>query len=78
LNLYRHTGETIWLRRARQLASQAVEYAKEFGSTDQKDSRPLSLYKGHTGIALLELDLDCPLEARMPAFERETQDNVAV
>ena len=32
---------------------------------------PLSLYKGHTGLALLALELDCPERAAMPLFEFE-------
>jgi eukaryotic-like serine/threonine-protein kinase len=73
LNLYRHTGEPVWLERARRLAVQAADRAIDSGRTDQNDFRPLSLYKGHLGIALLAADIESPLYARMPAFEREGQ-----
>ncbi len=74
LNFYRHSGEKIWLARARKLArlaAQAQNAAAAAQSPADIDSRPESLYKGKLGIAVLEADLEFPLEARMPFFELE-------
>jgi eukaryotic-like serine/threonine-protein kinase len=74
LNFYRHSGEKIWLSRAKRLAELAAEaqrIAAQTRSTADLDSRAESLYKGKVGIAALAADLDSPLEARMPFFERE-------
>jgi hypothetical protein len=49
LNLYRHTGDAIWLRRARETASRvAVASANLQGrcAPAELDARPESLYKG--------------------------------
>lgn len=59
LNLYKHTGATEWLSRARQLANHAAANA----TTD------MSLWKGTLGVAVLIADLASPENARMPFFE---------
>jgi serine/threonine-protein kinase len=74
LNFYRHTGEEVWLRRARKMAGWAAELASAAGTQTgdaPPESRPGSLYNGLPGLAVLEADLDRPLEARMPFFERD-------
>jgi serine/threonine-protein kinase len=76
LNLYKHTGEKIWLTRAQTLAEHAALTAKDFvpaSTTLHTSSEPRreSLYYGNTGIAVLAADLARPEEASMPFFERE-------
>jgi serine/threonine-protein kinase len=74
LNLYRHTGDTTWLRRARDLggwAAAAVSDARARGGPVTLELRPESLYKGDIGLAVLEADLRRPEQAHMPMFERE-------
>jgi eukaryotic-like serine/threonine-protein kinase len=63
LNMYRNTGERVWLDRARDLARRSeregyipAEY-------------PHSLYKGEFGLAVLAADLEEPDQAAMPFFE---------
>jgi len=63
LNLYKHTGETAWLSRARQLANHAASIAV---TTSQRTN---SLWKGELGVAVLIADLASPENARMPFFE---------
>jgi eukaryotic-like serine/threonine-protein kinase len=63
LNLYKHTGATQWLSRARQLANHAAATAEE---TAQRHN---SLWKGELGAAVLISDLTSPENARMPFFE---------
>lgn len=63
LNLHRHTGDGVWLERAKALA---VRGARRGAA--QMDA-PHSLYKGELGLALLVADLHRPLSARMPLFE---------
>src|ERR1051326_2896058 len=63
LNLYKHTGDTAWLSRARQIANVAAANAV---ATAQ---RPHSLWKGELGVAVLIADLASPENARMPFFE---------
>jgi serine/threonine-protein kinase len=63
LNLYKHTGATEWLSRARQLANHAAAHAV---ATAQ---RPGALWKGDLGVAVLIADLASPETARMPFFE---------
>ena len=63
LNLYKHTGATEWLSRARQLANHAASVAS------QTSQRLNSLWKGELGIAVLIADLASPENARMPFFE---------
>jgi hypothetical protein len=59
LNLYHHTGEAIWLQRARDAARGAANAVKTSrgNAEDRIDSRPESLYKGDLGIAVLAADL---------------------
>jgi serine/threonine-protein kinase len=69
LNLYKHTGESAWLERARELASRAAAW-------DPADYvaltlAPDSLYKGEMGVAVLADDLSAPETACMPFFEPE-------
>jgi len=63
LNLYKHTGATEWLSRARQLANHAAANA---ASTAQWAN---SLWRGELGVAVLIADLASPENARMPFFE---------
>ena len=63
LNLYKHTGATQWLSRARQLANHAAASAAE---TAQRSN---TLWKGELGVAVLIADLASPENARMPFFE---------
>lgn len=63
LNLYKHTGATEWLSRARQLANHAATVA---ASTAQRAN---ALWKGELGVAVLIADLASPENARMPFFE---------
>ncbi|HEY6350135.1 MAG TPA: lanthionine synthetase LanC family protein [Candidatus Angelobacter sp.] len=75
LNLYRHTGETAWLSRAREATRHAVVVTREASkSPDYKEFalRPESLYKGDLGIVLLAADLERPERACMPMFELES------
>lgn len=74
LNLYRFTGDSVWLGRARSVASKAtVAYARQrrMAASDSPETRLASLYKGGAGIAVLSADLERPDEARMPMFECE-------
>ena len=69
LNLYKHTGETLWLERARDLASRAAAW-----DTDNYTAfkmAPESLYKGEMGVAVLAAELSSPEAACMPFFEPE-------
>ncbi len=63
LNLYRHTGATEWLSRARQLANHAASSAATTAM------RPNTLWKGELGTAVLIADLGSPESAAMPFFE---------
>jgi serine/threonine protein kinase len=65
LHLYRFTGHSVWLARARVLANQAV--ATPAVSPEQLNS----LFHGDVGIALLAVDLECPEFSCMPFFEGE-------
>jgi serine/threonine-protein kinase len=62
LNLYKHTGDTDWLARARRLANHAAGYTGE-------QTRANSLWKGELGVAVLIADLESPENAQMPFFE---------
>ncbi|MEP7325486.1 MAG: lanthionine synthetase LanC family protein [Gemmatimonadota bacterium] len=68
LNLYRHTGDQEWLERARVLAERA---ARSFASRRSTLERPLGLYKGMAGIAVLAADLVHPERSALPFFEAE-------
>jgi len=65
LRLYRSTGESPWLERARDLA--------ELAATEGRFERryPHSLFVGELGLALLAADLERPDTAVMPFFELE-------
>jgi serine/threonine-protein kinase len=63
LNLYKHTGATEWLSRARQLATHAAAAAVE------TSHRKYALWKGELGVATLIADLEAPEHAAMPFFE---------
>jgi predicted Ser/Thr protein kinase len=63
LNLYKHTGATEWLSRARHLANHAAAVAA------QTAQRTNALWKGELGVAVLIADLASPENARMPFFE---------
>jgi eukaryotic-like serine/threonine-protein kinase len=73
LNLYRHIGEELWLHRARKMATWAAQLATASSQSEDSppETRPGSLYNGLAGLAVLDADLDRPLEARMPLFERD-------
>lgn len=62
LNLYKHTGATEWLARARELANHAASAPAPRRFAD-------SLWKGRLGAAVLIADLASPENARMPFFE---------
>jgi len=63
LALYKHTGATDWLSRARHLANHAASI------TAASSQRRNSLWKGELGVAVLVADLASPETARMPFFE---------
>ncbi len=63
LNLYRHTRETVWLDRARDLGLRAAK------DRMVPSEYPHSLYKGGLGVAVLGADLEQPEKAVMPFFE---------
>lgn len=65
LNLAKHSGDSVWVERARHLASRARPDETPF---------PHSLYKGETGLAVLQADLERPEDAAMPFFEEEAVD----
>ena len=67
LNHHRATGEEIWRARAQRLAE---DRAREPVLAPDATS-PLSLYKGHAGLALLAAELERPELAVMPLFELE-------
>ena len=64
LNLYKCTGDSAWLERARELGRRAAAGAS-LASTKH------SLYKGEVGSALLAADLAQPVSSCMPLFEAE-------
>jgi serine/threonine-protein kinase len=63
LNFFRHTGDPVWLARARQLADRAARNGA------MPPEYPHSLFKGEFGLAVLAADLEVPDEAVMPFFE---------
>jgi serine/threonine-protein kinase len=64
LNLYKHTGDVVWLARAQEFATQAA-------ITGEPTEPPDSLYRGELGIASLIADLLNPKQACLPFFEAE-------
>jgi eukaryotic-like serine/threonine-protein kinase len=73
LNLYRHTGKELWLRRAKKMGTWGAQLATTSAQNDDSppETRPGSLYNSLAGLAVLDADLERPLEARMPLFERD-------
>jgi serine/threonine-protein kinase len=69
LNFYKHTGESFWLERARELASRAAAWNSQNYTAFKL--APESLYKGEMGVAVLAADLSAPQAACMPFFEPE-------
>ncbi|HEY6971562.1 MAG TPA: lanthionine synthetase LanC family protein [Candidatus Angelobacter sp.] len=69
LNFYKHTGENVWLERAKELAARAAEW--DTSSYAALKFVPESLYKGEMGVALLAAELSAPQTACMPFFEPE-------
>ncbi len=69
VNLYKHTGESVWLDRARELASRAAAW--DTNNYAALKMAPASLYKGETGVAVLAAELSAPEAACMPFFEPE-------
>jgi len=65
LCMYKQTGDTSWLLRARQLAESAA--ASMRGTAASR----ASLYDGAVGVAVLAADLQAPEHACMPVFESE-------
>lgn len=65
LNVYRATGSSEWLKRARWLGERMLQ------TPEAPEPHPGSLYKGEVGPALLLSDLRTPDTARMPLFEEE-------
>lgn len=65
LDLYRHTGDAVWLARARDLGERAATLIGRWAL------RADSLYKGSVGVALLIADLERPELSCMPLFDRE-------
>ncbi len=65
---YRHSGDDAWLQRAGQLATRAFATFDEVGA---QLPRPLSLFKGEAGLAVLAADLRHPEQAALPFFEPE-------
>ncbi len=63
LNHHRHTGDGLWLERARDLTRRACSDGRI------PAEYPHGLYKGEFGLAVLGADLQRPDEARMPFFE---------
>ncbi|MBG9945701.1 lanthionine synthetase LanC family protein [Brevibacillus formosus] len=72
LNLYKQTGDEIWLQRAHELTLKGVHTAN---STPQ--DLPNSLFRGEIGLAVLIADLKKPNRAVMPLFEAEGWRNQA-
>jgi serine/threonine-protein kinase len=68
LNLYRHTGEPIWLERSRLLAERAATRA--LNATRMHPSATAhSLFRGDVGLAVLLTDLERPEGAAFPLFD---------
>lgn len=63
--LYRLTGNRLWLYRAQVLSKNAL------GSMRYASSIPNSLYQGDVGIVLAANDIEHDTSAMMPLFARE-------
>lgn len=68
LNLYRHTGEPIWLERGRSLAERAATRALN-ATRMQPSETAHSLFRGDVGLAVLLADLERPEAAGFPLFD---------
>jgi len=68
LNEYRSSGDERWRAQALRVAASAAASDQLAGDA----TSPLSLYKGHAGLALLAVELEGPERAAMPLFEFET------
>ncbi len=68
LNEYRSSGDERWRAQALRVAASAAANDQLAGDA----TSPLSLYKGHAGLALLAAELEVPERAAMPLFEFET------
>ena len=69
LNQYRSTGEKRWHSLAIRIANRAATN----GDLAADATTAFSLYKGHVGLALLAVELECPERAAMPLFEFESR-----
>ena len=68
LELYRHTGDTVWLDHARRFEADAVRIELE----EPRGSRNLhGLYRGRLGVGLLVTEMLDPEGASMPLFGEE-------
>jgi hypothetical protein len=65
LGLYRQSGDTAWLARARELTNHASRNIRV------EPLRRNSLYKGEVGVALLVADLEHPEHGCMPLYDAE-------
>jgi serine/threonine-protein kinase len=68
LNLYRHTGDQVWLTRAEALAERAAGRAldaRHAGSSEFAHS----LFRGDPGLAVLLVDLEHPSRAAFPLVD---------
>lgn len=65
LSMYRHSGDAVWLRRAK---DHVVKTARQAALEDSQGLEN-SLYKGELGLALAIRELDYPEDARHPLFE---------
>ena len=70
LNLYKHTGDAVWLDRGRVLASRAAQQAVGTPSPEGAPYRQ-SLFRGKMGLATLIADLERPEDSCLPMFEEE-------
>jgi eukaryotic-like serine/threonine-protein kinase len=68
LNLYKHTGDRIWLDQARTLVKKAAMFGNGIASRAE-EGLPHSLYKGDVGVAILVAEMERPEQAAMPFFE---------
>lgn len=67
LSQYRATRDERWRARALRIAEHSAEHDAIAGDA----TSPLSLYKGHVGLALLAAELEQPARAAMPLVEPE-------
>ncbi len=75
LNMYKYTGDRLWLERARVLAGRAAE---RMTASETRDYLAMSLFAGEAGLAVLAADLTHPEGAAMPVFESEGWPRPAV